>query len=139
MPSQAEPAPVEFFPDSQTLTPNMKQDAIAQIISANPALAMLAQLDRGRIVADLAEAYPALVEAVHRTRKPGELQIKIKIKPVKGEPGGLNVAADVLPKVPKNERRETFFFVTEDNLLSREDPQQPDLPFAQAEASAAAR
>jgi len=115
------------------------QARIVALIETNPAIALLAQLDGGRVVTDLAEKYPQVVEAVKRTGRPGELTLKLKIAPDgKGDVQTVEVHGKVVPNIPTPVRRGTVFFVTEDNQLSRQDPNQKEIDFAGAARVAAA-
>lgn len=89
----------------------------------------LKTLRKGKTVAELDDAMGELVEKVKRTGRPGELTLKIKVKPLgKGEVDQVNIEDDVVMKLPKFERGVTMFFVDDDNSLVRTDPRQTDLP-----------
>lgn len=105
-------------------------DKIQQILTANPALQMIAQLDGGRVVLALSEKYMRVVESVKRTGQKGELNLKLVIKPDgKGQVETVEVHGDVKLKMPERGHKPTTFFVTEDNTLSRTDPGQREIEF----------
>lgn len=82
-------------------------------------------------VPDLAdEATDALNDLVHATTetgKAGELVIKIKMKPIGGKAGQMEIDADVKTKLPAPTRGKTLLFATPDNNLQRTDPRQQTL------------
>ena len=114
---------------------------IQKMVSANPAIEMLAQLDRGRVIAALAEKYPQVVDSVRRTGKKGELVLKLTISPEgKGEVTTVEVAADVKVKLPEKGVKATTFFIEPDsNLLVRDDPKQADFFEGEAPGQAKAK
>ena len=83
----------------------------------------------GRVHAELTEKVNELISRVCETGKGGELNLKIKIKPAtRSEHVEKVVIADTITmKLPQHERGEDFFYVTEDNDLSRKHPRQQDL------------
>jgi len=89
----------------------------------------LRDLDKGRVHADLSEKLQELVESVLLVRKPGTVQLTLKVEPAKGGEDMVTVLATVATKVPRTARASTFF-VTDDHNLSRSNPQQPSLPLA---------
>lgn len=77
---------------------------------------------------ELSAKMQQVVEAVRRTGKPGELVLKISVKPFsKGNTDTLNISDDIKVKVPELDRGGTVFFATVENNLSRRDPNQADL------------
>jgi hypothetical protein len=121
----------EVFFDFPRIIMNKNEEKILQLMQANPALLLIAQLDGGRVATDLAAEYPKLIEAVKLTGKKGELTLTLVIKPEgKGEVQTVEVLGQVKPKVPKRDRKPSIFFVEPDtHLLTRNDPNQADLPF----------
>lgn len=76
--------------------------------------------------AQLNERLEEVVEAVIETRRPGEITLKLKIKP-NGD-GSVEIEDEIKTKVPELPRGKTIMFVDGDNSLRRTDPRQPDLP-----------
>lgn len=108
---------------------NKQEEKILQLMQANPALLLIAQLDGGRVATDLAIEYPKMIEAVKLTGKKGELTLTLVIKPEgKGEVQTVEVLGQVKPKTPKRDRKPSIFFIENDTyLLTRNDPGQGDL------------
>ncbi len=108
---------------------NKNEEKILQLMQANPALQLIAQLDGGRVATDLAIEYPKLIEAVKLTGKKGELTLTLIIKPEgKGEVQTVEVLGQVKPKTPKRDRKPSIFFIeSETHLLTRNDPGQGEL------------
>lgn len=68
-----------------------------------------------------------LVHACTETGKAGEFVLKIKIKPIGGKAGQIELETDVKTKTPQPTRGKTLLFATKDNNLSRQDPRQQTL------------
>lgn len=88
----------------------------------------LKTLRKGKTIVELDDAMGELAEKVKRTGRPGELILRIKVKPIgKGEVDQVNIEDDVVMKLPKFERGVTMFFVDDDNSFVRTDPRQGEL------------
>lgn len=99
----------------------------------------LQDLRDGRAHAELSAQLTELLAKVKETGKGGALTLKIKIKP-----GGRGADVDkvtivdaITVDLPKPERGEDFFWLTEDNALSRNHPRQQSLELREAPANAA--
>ncbi len=73
------------------------------------------------------DALNDLVHATTETGKAGELVIKIKMKPIGGKAGQMELDVDVKAKLPEPTRGKTLLFATPDNNLQRTDPRQQSL------------
>lgn len=105
-------------------------EKIIELAQANPAIKLLAQLDKGRVAATLAEKLPLVIEAVKRTGKKGKLTLDIVLEPEgKGEVVTVEISGVISVKLPERETRATIFFITEDNGLSSRDPNQTEIDF----------
>lgn len=100
---------------------------------ARPFADVLRELGAGSTYENLTIQLAEVVEAVIDTRKPGELMIKLKVKP-NGEDSVL-IADEIKAKVPEPVRGDSVFFVTSGGSLVRQDPRQPDLPLRRVEAA----
>lgn len=88
----------------------------------------LRELRAGTTLDELDSAIAEVVAAVKTTGKPGELTLKLKVRPPrKGSGRYLSIEDDVITKVPKQDRSDTIFFPLSDNSLSRQDPDQKQL------------
>lgn len=87
---------------------------------------VLRELDKGRVHTELSDKLQELLAAVLDVRKPGTLQLTVKVTPIKSE-SMVEVTASVAAKTPKAART-SVFFVTDSHNLSRDNPQQPALP-----------
>ena len=85
----------------------------------------LKDLAGGRAVYDLAVELERVVAAVKETHHGGSVTLKVCIDPLKGSVDQLQVEGCVTSKVPK-ESVISVFFPTEDNTLSRKNPNQLD-------------
>lgn len=95
---------------------------------ARPFFDTLRELRAGRTHDELTSALAEVLSAVRAAGKPGEVILRLKLRPPKK--GGLayvTIEDDVTVKVPKQDRGDTVFFPTADGGLSRQDPSQLDL------------
>lgn len=83
----------------------------------------------------LSDALNDLVAAVAQEGKAGTLTFKITIKP-RGKDDGLDVAAEITSKPPKEAPGTSVFFVTPENNLVREDPRQRAMDLREVPATA---
>lgn len=88
---------------------------------------VLSQIRRGLVVTELTQELAALCEAVIDTGKPGELVLKIKIKPPKGDSCQVTLQPTVSAKLPKADMPDGIFFVGEGGDLLRNDPDQKEM------------
>lgn len=83
---------------------------------------------KGQAAADLTEQLTALVVAVRSTGRPGKLVVTLLVKPAsKGNVEMLMIEDQVKVTLPNPEKGGTVFFATDDNVLQRHDPRQPEL------------
>lgn len=87
----------------------------------------LHQQRKGAMHADLSEGLHRLIEAVQRVNKPGDLTLKVTVRPQTG--GGLVLVTDqVAIHAPEPAREAAVWFVDRRHNLRRTNPDQPDLP-----------
>lgn len=105
---------------------------------SNKAFAIfLQELRDGRTHTELTTQLAALLEKVKETGKGGEIALKLKVKPAgRGSDVDKIVIADSITlTLPKPERGEDFFWLTDDNDLSRNHPRQGNLELRDATQS----
>lgn len=73
------------------------------------------------------EALNDLVHATTETGKAGSITLTIKMKPIGGKAGQMELDTDVKTKLPTPTRGKTILFTTPDNNLQRSDPRQQTL------------
>lgn len=76
---------------------------------------------------ELADALNDMVHASTETGKASELTLKIKLKPIGGTSGQVELDTDVKAKLPQPTRGKTLMFATPANNLQRENPKQQTL------------
>lgn len=76
---------------------------------------------------ELADALNDMVHASSETGKVSELTFKLKIKPLGGSSGQMELDTDVKAKLPQPARGKTLMFATPNNNLQRENPRQQTL------------
>ncbi|WP_314435492.1 hypothetical protein [Massilia timonae] len=94
----------------------------------------LQDLRDGRAHAELTGSLADLLAAVKETGKPGEITLKIKVKPAGrgSDIDKVNITDLITAKLPKPDRGEDFFWLTDDNNLSRNHPRQQSLELREA-------
>ena len=95
---------------------------------------ILVVLDKERFLIGAGKEFQQLVDAVKDTNKAGEITIKLKVTPTGWKRGtGLPDQVDVEPiitaKIPRHDLGKSMFFLTDDNKLTRENPDQEKLEF----------
>src|SRR5438067_1695194 len=90
----------------------------------------LQDLRDGRAHAEMSAGLADLLAAVKDTGKGGSITFQLKVKPgARGRDVDKVVITDnVKVDLPKPERGEDFFWVNDDNQLSRNHPRQQSLP-----------
>ena len=73
------------------------------------------------------DALNDLVHAVTETGKAGQITLSIKMKPIGGKAGQIELDTDVKTKLPQPTRGKALLFATPDNNLQRENPRQQTL------------
>ncbi len=94
-------------------------------------------LDRGRFVIECGHELQELTDAIVETNKAGSLTITLKVSPSgwkkgTGKPNQFDFQPEVKISKPHHDAGKTIFFVTDDNKLTREDPDQAEM-FAEQE------
>jgi len=91
-------------------------------------LAVMMDMRNGQVAADCNRKFNEMLKAVMDTGAKGELTIKLFVKPSKMGMGGavieVETAHECRMKKPELEVGRSFFFVTKDGDLSRDDPAQ---------------
>lgn len=79
----------------------------------------------GRLVEHLSKRLTEVVAKVQATGKSGEITLKLKITPSKGdEPDAFEVTPNVTCKLPEADLAKALFYADEDSQLVRESPTQ---------------
>ena len=105
---------------------------------ANKAFAVFLQdLRDGRAHSELSGQLADLLAKVKETGKAGGITLKIKIKPATrgGDVDKVTVSDQITVDLPKPERGDDFFWLTDDNDLSRNHPRQQSLELREASKS----
>ena len=96
-------------------------DRVADVVQT------LVVLNRGNFIIECGRELQELTDAIVETAKPGEIIIKLQVTPSGFKDGRVSefeVRPDVAIKKPKHDQGKSIFFVTPDNKLVREDPNQ---------------
>lgn len=94
----------------------------------------LQDLRDGRVNAELSKLFGDLINTVKATGKSGDITLKLKVKPTgRGQDVDKIFIADAITvNMPKPDRGEDVFWLTEDNELSRNHPRQGNLELRDA-------
>lgn len=88
----------------------------------------LQELRRGGAVADLTAQLTELVTAVRATGQAGALMLTVKVAPAsRGDVNTLMLVDSVKLKLPTPPKSTTILFASDDGVLTRQDPRQPEL------------
>lgn len=95
-------------------------------------LGTLVVLNRGKTVIDASRELQQVIDAIIATNKKGSITIKLEISPSgwkegTGRANQVDIDPDITSKVPRHDQGKSIFFVTEDNKLTRDDPEQEAL------------
>lgn len=86
------------------------------------------EIRRGDLVTDLSLELHDLVAAVRGTGKRGTLTLSLTIRPASaGDVNLLMLEDDIKVTLPKASKAATVLYATDDNVLQRKDPRQPEL------------
>lgn len=92
---------------------------------------------KGELSAELSNEFRKLVEHVRGTGRAGSLTLKLTIRPTEGGDGStVLLEDDVTVKLPKPKKMKSLFFSTDDGRLTRNDPNQAELPLKAVPAAA---
>jgi hypothetical protein len=95
---------------------------------------LLATQRNGAAVADIDRVLGELLEAVQATGKRGSLTVTLTVEPPKDSKVLVVVKDDIRAKLPQPGKEGSLFFIVTENgrcVLSRRNPDQPELPFQQ--------
>jgi hypothetical protein len=108
---------------------SMKQEVVQSDTKVADLIGTLVVLNRGNFVIDAGREFQELTDAIAATNKPGELTIKLKVTPSGWKKGtGTVNQVDIEPQIkvaaPQPDMAKSIFFLTPDNKLTRDDPEQ---------------
>ncbi len=109
----------------------MQQNAVERSEVAD-IIQTLVVMSRGKFVVEAGVEFQALADAIVDTGKKGSITIKLEVTPSGLKNGRVNqfeIRPDVSIQKPKHDAGKSIFFVTEDNRLVRDDPDQMDMQF----------
>jgi hypothetical protein len=95
---------------------------------------VLRDIRKGRAVDQATKLLAEVVRAVDETHKPGEVTIKIKVKPDKDGGAGKTLSVEVKAKRPETDLPDAVFFSDAGGDLHRSDPSQTEMQLEDASA-----
>jgi hypothetical protein len=91
---------------------------------------ILGFINRGALLEETTVCLAELVQAIRDTGKKGSITLVVDVEPFKGSDETLNVAGRVSVKLPKALAHASVMFTDAKGGLHRDDPNRPQLPFA---------
>ncbi|SRR5258707_6634401 len=88
---------------------------------------ILSEISKGKVLAEADERFGQLIAAIREHGGAGTLQLNLKIRSISGET--VQVEGASLVKLPPIIQPPSIFFTTEENTLSRNNPDQAELNF----------
>ncbi len=92
---------------------------------------VLVQMKKGKALQAINDKFQKLIIDVTENGGSGEMTLKLKVKAVAHDPGGrlteIAVSHDVQTKSPKKDLGPSTFFLTRENILTRNNPEQAEL------------
>lgn len=109
------------------MKPKKNVPTTEELIVANSFCRTIGELRRGQTVTEASSDLAELVKKVQETGRPGELILKLKIRPsADGESVGIE--DEVSTKMPRKAKKATtFYYADDDGSLSRENPNQREM------------
>ena len=92
----------------------------------------LRQIRKGAAVDEATAALADVVRAVDASNKPGEVTVRITVKPAKHGGSEKEIICAVASRPPRADIPSAVFFSNEDGDLLRSDPTQTEMPFQEA-------
>jgi len=86
------------------------------------------EIRNGGAAIEMQDTLKKVIEAVRKTGKPGKVTIAVSIKPAsQGDVDMVFLQDTITATIPKPNKKETMFFVNEENELSRHDQRQMNM------------
>lgn len=98
----------------------------AQSPDANWLTELLRKERKGTLMNDASAQMQALLQAVRENARKGSLTITLTVAPANGEEM-VSIVSEVSVKAPKSPAKASIYYLTDDNLLSRNNPNQEEL------------
>jgi hypothetical protein len=95
---------------------------------SNSFLSTLQRHRGGGLLADASDKLAAVVAGVRATGRPGQLTVKLTVKPAQRGQSAVVLTDVVEAKAPRVEAEASFWFADDDGLLRTTDPRQKELP-----------
>lgn len=106
-----------------------KKDSTAQTEPVNNSFVqLLASIRDGEYVNDAGAALQRLVKSVRETVKRGKIVLTVELIPMDDGAATVKTLVRIDEKLPKPERRASILFTCDDGRLSRDNPDQKELP-----------
>tara|TARA_R110002167_G_scaffold329017_2_gene535600 strand:- start:729 stop:1121 length:393 start_codon:yes stop_codon:yes gene_type:complete len=88
----------------------------------NLILVCIAQMRKGKLVRRLSEAMQEVIDAVKANGKTGRVTLHLDVKMAVGASDEVHITDDVVTKTPKPDKQVSFFYLNEEDRLTKDDP-----------------
>lgn len=88
---------------------------------------VLREYRKGQLAEEATDELAKVVKSVMQTGQAGELVIKLKVKPQKGDSGIIIMSGEVVAKAPRDALPDAIFYADDDGGLHRREPRQADM------------
>lgn len=88
---------------------------------------VLREYRKGQLADEATDELAKVVKGVTETGQAGELTVKLKIKPQKGDSGIIIVSGEVVAKTPREALPDAIFYADDEGGLHRREPRQADM------------
>jgi len=88
---------------------------------------VLREYRKGALADEATAELGKVVRSVMETGQAGELTVKLKIKPQKGDRGIIIMSGEIAAKAPREALPDAIFYADDDGGLHRREPRQPEM------------
>lgn len=88
---------------------------------------VLVGLRKGEVLTELSHAMQEAIQSVKEHGKSATVILKLEIAAANGDASQVSVTEDISTKLPKPPKQNSIFFTTDQNTLSRRDPNQQEM------------
>ena len=96
-------------------------------MSTRPIFDTLKEIRHGDLLNEASGKFNELIHAIKQTKKGGELIVKLKVEPLKGDTDKVLIRGVAIVKKPEPEVSADFFYTTDDSNVQTRNPRQQDL------------
>lgn len=88
---------------------------------------LLVNQRKGKMLTELSEQMQAVALAAREHNEPATLILTLKVSPASGDGSAMSVSDEIKVKLPQPKKPRSLFFITENGVLVRKDPNQSEM------------